>query len=180
MRQIKNITVFCASSTTLSPQYHKIAEQVGDFMAKEGFNLVFGGANVGLMKTIAHKVYNAGQKVYGIIPEFFVQRGLASECSTEITITKDMFDRKKLLIEKGDAFIALPGGFGTLDELIEVITLNQIGQINKPVIIYDPINFYDNLFLLFEKMLSENFTEKFHHSYHIAKSTNELKNILKN
>ncbi len=179
MQKIKNITVFCASSTNLSDKYHKIAEEVGNFMAQEGFNLVFGGANVGLMKTIAQKVYNAGQKVYGIIPEFFVNRGLASECSTEITVTKDMFERKKLLIDKGDAFIALPGGFGTLDELIEVITLNQIGQINKPVIIYDPIGFYDNLLSFFEKMKQEKFTESTHHTYHNAKSPDELKKILK-
>jgi len=177
MSKIENITVFCASSTKLDDKFKKVAEDAGDFMAKNGYNLVFGGANIGLMKIVAQKFFDVGNKVTGIIPEFFVARGLASECSTEIIVTEDMFERKKLLIEKGDAFLILPGGFGTLDELLEVVTLNQIGRIDKPVVIFDPLDFYSNLIKQFEEMEKNGFTVKDDHSYFVAKSVEDLKRI---
>ncbi len=176
-KTINNLTVFCASSQQLNKRYHQYAHDLADIMTQNTINLIFGGASVGLMKTVAEKVFAAGLKVIGIIPEFFVSRGLASNCTSELIITKDMFERKKILIEKADAFVALPGGFGTLDELVEVITLNQINQIDKPVIIYDPENFYAPLLELFNKFVTENFAapEKY---YSVAATKNELEKLL--
>ena len=177
-KKINNLTVFCASSQKIAPRYFSYASELAEVMIENNINLVFGGANVGLMKILAEKIFSAGLKVTGIIPEFFVSRGLASECSTELIITKDMHERKKLLIDKADAFVALPGGYGTLDELIEVITLNQIKQIHKKVIIYDPEDFYKPLKELFKKFVNENFITP-DNIYNFVKSKEELKDIIK-
>ncbi len=177
MKQIKNIAVFCASSTELDEKYVNNALDLAEFMIEKNMGLVFGGANVGLMKVVAERIFAAGLPVTGIIPQFFVNRGLASECSSSIIITATMHERKEKLISLGDAFVVLPGGFGTLDELLEVITLNQIGQIDKKVVIFDEVNFYDDLLKQFEFIYKERFATSDEKFYEVARNVEELKKV---
>ena len=143
--EIKNIAIFCASSNALESHYYDMAEQIADQFITKNYNLVFGGSNVGLMNTLASKIVNENGKVIGIIPESIAEKGLTFQNATEIFITKDMRTRKDKISEISDAYIALPGGFGTLDEIIEVIVHKQLHYHNKPIIIFNYHEFYNDL-----------------------------------
>ncbi len=117
---ICNIAVFCASSSGVHPGYQTVAEELGHTFAERGIGLIYGGANVGLMKAVADASMAAGGKVIGVIPEVLVNLEVAHHDITELHITSTMHTRKALIGEKADAFIALPGGFGTFEELFEV------------------------------------------------------------
>ena len=134
-----------------------LAEQLGGQMAGRGHALVYGGTNVGLMGSVARAMRQAGGKVVGVIPKFIADRGIAYEAADELIITNDMRQRKATMEARSDAFIAMPGGFGTLEEVLEIITLKQLQQHTKPVVFLNPGGFYDPLTSLFEHMYEKRF-----------------------
>ncbi len=157
---IKSVCVFCSSSDVVDESYFILAKNLAEKIAKENFNIIYGGSNVGLMEVIAKtgKLNNA--KVIGVIPQKIFDRGLGSDIIDELIITHDMHSRKAKLEEISDAFIALPGGFGTLEELAEVITLRQLEYHYSPIIILNINGFYDHLLKFFEVMFSQKFAKK--------------------
>ncbi len=167
----KNICVFCSSSDALEDVYYKIAESVGYRIAINNDVLLYGGANVGMMKKIAEKVNENNGKIIGIIPEKIEH--LASEIIDELSVTSDMHSRKALLEEKADAFIALPGGFGTLEELSEVLTLKHLGYHNKPIVIMNVNGFYDNLTAFYETIYKEKFAKSEYRKYYFVTENTE-------
>ncbi len=156
---MNNIAVFCSSSNALDNRFYNFAEVFARQLAIEGYNLVYGGANVGMMKRIADTVREGGGKVMGVIPEEFARRGLTEQNADEIIIVADMHQRKKKIIELSDAFVALPGGFGTLDELLEVIVLKQLSFISGPVVVLNFDGFFDPVLEQFEVIFSNNFAK---------------------
>lgn len=155
---MKNICVYCSSSNLVENSYFEIATSLGEKIAKRGKALVFGGSNVGLMKAVANATRENGGEIISIIPEIFKDR--VYKDSDEIHITKDLRDRKALMDKKSDAFVTLPGGFGTLDELIENLTLKQLGFHEKPIFILNVNNFFDKLLLQFETAYNQEFTSR--------------------
>lgn len=137
------IAVFCASSGQINEIYFRAAYHLGEYIAVSGWELVYGGTNVGLMKTVAQACLKKGGKVTGIIPECIVQRGVAAEGLDRLLVAPDMKERKFLLRENSDAFVALPGGWGTLEEITEVMTLKQLGEHHKPVVFLNTAGFYE-------------------------------------
>ncbi len=152
-----NICVFCSSSNQVKPIFFDEAKALGNAIGTSGNNLVYGGANVGLMNEVALAAKAAQAKVIGIIPELIANHGLSANFIDELIVTKDMAERKTKLREYADAFIALPGGFGTLEEILEVITLKQLGYHNKPVVFINTNGFYNHLEALFQHSFDENF-----------------------
>lgn len=143
-----NIAVFCGANAGVDPIYAAAAIELGQLMAAQGTGLVFGGGKVGLMGTIADAVLAGGGKAVGVIPQSLIDREVAHTGLTEQHVVKTMHERKALMASKSDAFVAMPGGFGTLDEVNEIITWNQLGIIKKPVAFYN-VNSYYNKFLDF-------------------------------
>src|SRR5512146_1060648 len=155
----KSICVFSASSNAVHPAFFAPAEEVGAALAGRGHVLVYGGTNVGLMGAMARAAQQHGGKVIGVIPSFIAKRGWAYEQADELIITNDMRQRKATMEARSDAFLALPGGFGTLEEVLEVITLKQLQQHTKPVIFLNPDGYYDPLTSLFEHMYEKRFAK---------------------
>ena len=126
-------------------------------MVANGWGLVYGGGNIGLMGSVARAVKEAGGRVVGVIPEFMVERELAYHQADELVTVASMRERKRIMEERASAFLALPGGIGTLEELAEIMTLRYINQLDKPVVIFNQGGFYDDLFRFFERMARERF-----------------------
>ncbi len=153
----KTICVFCSASD-VAPVYVDAAKDLGTRMVQKGFDLVWGGSNTGIMKVVADSVQSAGGKLYGISVEYF--HHLARANADEMIVTKDLSERKKLLLERGDAIILLVGGIGSLDEIAEIVELKKQGAHNKPVVIINTNGFYDNFRAQIQKMYSEGFINK--------------------
>jgi len=169
-----NICVFSSSSNAISDCYFKEAEKLGRIIGEKGYGLINGGANVGLMEAVTISASKAGAKTIGILPERLINRSLASNNSHEVIVTKDMQDRKARMRELSDAFIALPGGFGTLEEILEVLTLRQLSYHTKPVVFINTNNFYQYLMKQFEVSFSENFAKDIYRKlYFIAENADE-------
>jgi len=170
----KAICVFCSSSEALDNLYFNEAKKLGKLIAQNGFNLVHGGGKIGLMGVISEATQANGGKVIGVLPEQLNIEGIASETDNEIIITKDITDRKVEMHKRSEAFIALPGGFGTLEEIAEVITLKQLKYHTKPIVIINSNNFYEHLLQLFEMFYQHSFAKKdFKKQYFIAQNPNE-------
>jgi uncharacterized protein (TIGR00730 family) len=157
MSEINNICVYCGSSTGDDPIYLHAAETLGRAIAAQGMRLVFGGGSCGLMGAVARATLRAGGKVTGIIPHFLDEREIALEGLTELQIVQDMHTRKRLMFEKADAFVALPGGIGTLEELAEQLTWIQLGRHAKPLVIVDIGGFWRPLLALLAHMRNAGF-----------------------
>lgn len=142
---LEKVCVFCGSSIGNNKSYGNAAEDLGSEIAQRGLELVYGGGNVGLMGAIADRVLEKGGKVTGVMPQHLADYEIAHQHITELKIVKTMMERKKMLMELSDVFIALPGGFGTLDEMSEVITWNQLKLMNKPMGFLNVEGFYDHL-----------------------------------
>jgi len=155
-----NICVFSSSSNAIPKVYFDEARELGKIIGEQGHTLVNGGANVGLMETVTIAASGSGAKTIGIIPERFVQRSLASANSHQVISTKDMQERKAKMREISDAFIALPGSFGTLEEIMEVLTLRQLSYHTKPVVFINTNNYYQYLFKQFEQAFAEKFAKE--------------------
>lgn len=153
----KLLCVYCASSRTLDPKYHAAATALGREMVARGYGLVYGGGHAGLMGSVARAVKEAGGTVVGVIPEFMKTRELAFIEADELVTVKTMRERKQLMEERAVAFVTLPGGIGTVEEFMEIITLRFINQLAKPVILVNQDGYYDDLLRFFERMTTEKF-----------------------
>ncbi len=173
---INNICIFCGSSFGESSSYKEKAEALGKHMAQENITLVFGGSNLGLMGIIADAVLNSSGKAIGVIPEYLYNKGIAHLGLSELNVVKNMNDRKAMMIELSDAFIAMPGGYGTLDEISEVLSLNQLNMINKPCALFNINGFFDN----YLKQLDHAVLEKLLHPEHrnMLITDNDEKNLI--
>jgi cytokinin riboside 5'-monophosphate phosphoribohydrolase len=149
----------CVFSSSRDSAFFALAEELGAEIARRGHVLVYGGTNVGLMGAVARAAQQGGGKVIGVIPKFIADRGIAYEAADELIVTNDMRQRKATMEARSDAFVALPGGFGTLEEVLEVITLKQLRQHTKPVVFLNPDGYYDPLTSLFEHMYEKRFAK---------------------
>ncbi len=156
---MKKICVFCSSSDAISQQYFDITVEFGKLMNKNNYDLVYGGAGVGLMKRISDATKNNNQKVVGVIPEAIFNKNIQNDYLDKLIVTKTMHERKQKMYELSDAFLAIPGGFGTLEELLEVITLKQLEYHTKPIVILNTNGFYNNILKQFEVFYSEKFSK---------------------
>lgn len=167
----QKICVFASSSNKIEEVYFADAKKLGELITQNNFDLVYGAGCVGTMFTVAKAVKSNGGKVIGVIPEKLNNIGVDWKECDEFIITECMASRKKKMRELSDAFIAIPGGFGTLEEILEVITLKQLGYHSKPVIFLDTNNFYSNLFAQFETFYNQNFAKPENENlYFIAKT----------
>ena len=155
-----NITVYCGALPGGDPEFTKRAYELGAWMAENGHRLVYGAGNAGMMGAVSDGVTDMGGETIGVTPEFFVFAEATRDDLTEVILSEDMSVRRKTMIEMGDAFIALPGGMGTLDEISEVITykrLSLLGKVNKPIMLYNVNGFYDNFFRMLDDMTEQGF-----------------------
>lgn len=160
--QLQNITVFCGSSRGLDDIYMEQARALGNFLADQGIGLIYGGAKVGLMGAVADGAleHQPRGKVIGVIPGFLKSVEIAHEHLTELIVVDTMHQRKAKMDELSDGIIALPGGFGTLEELFEMLTWGQLGLHKKPVGLLNTAGFYDELIALTQKMVEQGFLKK--------------------
>jgi len=154
---MKRVCVFCGSSSGESPVYLEAATRVGEILAREGLGLVYGGSRVGLMGRLADSVLEHGGEVIGVIPRALVNREVAHGGLTELRIVGSMHERKAVMAELSDAFIALPGGLGTLEELFEVVTWSQLGLHQKPSGVLDVRGYYQPLIAFLDHAVNEGF-----------------------
>lgn len=152
-----NLCVYCGSGPGRNPAYMEAARTLGAAMAENGIGLVYGGGSLGLMGETARATLAAGGRVVGVIPQFLVQREQMLTEVNELIVTRNMHERKMSMFEHSDGFVALPGGIGTLEELVEVSTWAQLEQHDKPIIICNIAGYWDPLFTLFEHMREERF-----------------------
>ena len=151
------IAVFCGSSSGDNPEYIKATAMLGKYFADNGIEVVYGGGKVGLMGTLADSVLAHGGKVYGVIPEHLKKKEIAHQNLTELKVVSDMHERKAVMAEMADAFVALPGGAGTLEEIFEAWTWAQLGHHTKPCAFYNVLGFYDPLMGMIEHMSASGF-----------------------
>ncbi|HVU33053.1 MAG TPA: TIGR00730 family Rossman fold protein [Opitutaceae bacterium] len=151
------LCVYCASSDRLDPKYFAAAAELGRMMVGHGWGLVYGGGKTGAMGAVARAVKQNGGKVVGVIPEFMKAKELAYDEADELVTVITMRERKLLMETRADAFVALPGGWGTLEEILEILTLRQLDVVRKPCVLLNQDGFYDDLLRLFERMLAEKF-----------------------
>ena len=152
MIPIRTVCVYCGSGPGTDPDYIAAARELGAALANNGVSLVYGGGSLGLMGALAEAVLDQGGHVTGIIPEFLTGREKMMVRAQEVIVTHDMHERKRLMFERADAFIALPGGIGTLEELVEQLTWAQLGRHRKPIVIANIKQFWDPLLELIEHM----------------------------
>lgn len=154
---VKQICVYCSSSNLIAKEYFDDARSLGRAIAQKGITLVYGGGSSGLMGCIANEVLAYSGKVIGIIPDFMKQVEWAHTGVTELHVVGDMHERKKKFLDGTDALVALPGGCGTLEELLEVITLKRLGLYSKPIIIVNLNGFYDPLLEMLQRCIDQKF-----------------------
>ena len=158
-RVLKAICVYSSSSDAVDPVYFETASVLGAQIANHGYDLVYGGSKVGLMGALARSVHAHGGRVIGVIPQTIHARGVAYDLADELIVTGDLRERKARMEALADAFIALPGGFGTLEEVIEVLTLKQLQTHDKPIVFVNTLGFYDRLVALFEQFYAQQFAK---------------------
>ena len=152
MSTLKAICVYCGSGPGSNPKFVESARAFGRILAENNIGLVYGGGSIGLMGAIAELVIDHGGQVTGIIPDFLKAREMMFRDAQEIIVTRDMHERKRLMFERADAFVALPGGIGTLEELVEQMTWAQLGRHKKPILMVNVDNFWDPLCALLDHM----------------------------
>ena len=156
----KRICVYCSSSNDLHEKFYIFSKELGEKIAKNGYDMVYGGTTVGMMGVIASSAQNKGAHVIGVIPERIAGFGLKNLELSEIVITKDMRERKATMEKYSDIFIAAPGGFGTFEEIFEIIVAKQLGYHNKPVIFLNFNNYYGNMLKMFDTVYKNNFAKQ--------------------
>lgn len=162
MRELKRVCVFCGSSPGARPAYAEAARAMGRALAERGIGLVYGGGKVGLMGVVADAVLKAGGEVVGVIPEALLAREVGHGGVTELRVVRSMHERKATMADLSDAFVALPGGFGTWEEYCEVLTWAQLGIHPKPCGILNVAGYYDPLLALVDHAVSEGFVRPGH------------------
>ena len=154
---MKSLCVYCSSSDRIDPKYFAVATATGEEIARRGWALVYGGGNTGLMGAVARGTKGAGGRVVGVIPEFMKAKELEFTEADELISVLTMRERKMLMETRADAFLALPGGWGTLEELLEILTLAHLEVLHKPVVVLNQDGYYDDLFRLFDRVVAEKF-----------------------
>jgi uncharacterized protein (TIGR00730 family) len=157
MSKIRTVCVYCGSGPGTNPRFIEAASAFGKALAENGVGLVYGGGSLGLMGAVAGAVLEHGGTVTGIIPEFLTRRENALNGAQELVVTHDMHERKRLMFERSDAFVALPGGIGTLEELVEQLTWQQLGRHSKPILIANIDGFWEPLLALLTHMRATQF-----------------------
>lgn len=175
-KPVKNICVFCGSKTGNNPHYKKIATQLGKALVDHDLGLVYGGAYVGLMGAVANSVLDHGGRAIGVIPDSLTIKEVAHPRLTELHYVASMHDRKRLMADLADGFIALPGGFGTLDELFEILTWRQLQIHEKPVGLLNVDGFYDPLVGFLEQARSRGFLGASH--YDLLLQSSDISQLL--
>jgi cytokinin riboside 5'-monophosphate phosphoribohydrolase len=177
---IRRVTVYCASSPSIPEAYHAIAAELGRGIARAGWELVFGGGSTGLMGSLGRAALAEGGRVRSVILELFVAMGIGLEGVTDLEVVDDLRPRKARMEELGDAFVALPGGFGTLEELSEILVRKQIGLHAKPLVILNAGGFYDPLLAFFARVRAEGFVVPDHDGlYRLARTAAEVLDALR-
>lgn len=176
----QTLCIYCSSSNFLDEKFYIFAKEFGEKLGKNGYNMVYGGTTVGMMGVIANNALKTGAEVTGVIPERIASFGLKHPDLAKVIITKDMRERKATMEKHADAFIALPGGFGTFEEIFEILVAKQLGYHNKPVIFFNFDGFYDNMFKMFETVYINKFAkEEVRNLYYKASNINEMYEYLK-
>lgn len=171
----KSLCVYCSSSDRLDPKYVEAATQVGTEMARRQWTLVYGGGKTGLMGAVARGVKSNGGRVVGVIPEFMKLRELQFTEADELISVLTMRERKMLMETRADAFLALPGGWGTLEELLEILTLAHLEVLQKPVVILNQDGHYDDLLRFCDRLVDEKFMHAtIRGKYAVAKTVDEI------
>ncbi|MDY4043720.1 MAG: TIGR00730 family Rossman fold protein [Marinifilaceae bacterium] len=175
-----NVCVFCASSE-VDRKYFNVAGELGKQIVANGWNLLYGGTNCGLMREVSDMVEECGGRVTGVIPQCIVDKGKAALGLTKLIVTPDMKERKSVMREMSDAFIALPGGWGTLEEITEVITLKQLGVHNKPIVFLNTNDYFEYFFLFIHNARKERFiSAAYDDLYFVTDSVEEAMEYIRN
>ena len=172
---MKSLCVYCASSDRLEPKYYAVATDVGAEIARRGWALVYGGGKTGVMGAVARGVKGGGGRVVGVIPEFMKARELAFDEADELISVITMRERKMLMETRADAYLALPGGWGTVEELLEILTLAHLEVLQKPVVILNQDGYYDDLLRFFDRIIAEKFMrDTIRGKYAVARTVAEV------
>jgi len=181
MSEIKRVAVYAASSSQVSSEYIDAAAELGRTLAAEGIEIVYGAGKVGLMGALADAVLDAGGKVTGVIPQFMVDNGWCREKLTNLIVTPDMHTRKEKIVSLADATIALPGGVGTLEELMEIITWKQLGLYANPIVILNTRGYFNPLKEMLERAVEEKFMREIHSNlWSIADTPRQAADLIRN
>ncbi|HEY4344941.1 MAG TPA: TIGR00730 family Rossman fold protein [Parvibaculum sp.] len=164
--KLANVCVYCGSSNGAEPAFVDAATRLGSLLAEAEVGLVYGGASIGIMGAVAKSVLAGGGKVVGVIPEFLTRAEVKMTGATEMIVTDSMHSRKQVMFERSDAFVALPGGIGTLEEVIEMLTWAQLGRHNHPIIIANLNGFWDPLIELLDHMIQQQFVKSSIHRFY--------------
>jgi uncharacterized protein (TIGR00730 family) len=166
---IHAVTVYCSSSTNIDDVYMRAGSELGGAIARAGWKLVYGGNNVGLMGVLADATREAGGKVIGVTPRLFIDKGVDDKKCDELIISENMRDRKQILEQRGDAFVALPGGLGTFEEIFDIICSKQLGYHNKPIVLLNVNGYYEPLLRMMEQGIEQRFiTPRARRLWHVS------------
>ena len=177
----KSLCVYCSSSDRLDPKYYAAATQVGVELAQRQWTLVYGGGKTGIMGALARGVKSRDGRVVGVIPEFMKARELEFVEADELISVLTMRERKMLMETRADAFLALPGGWGTLEEVLEILTLAHLEVLQKPVVLLNQDGYYDDLLRLFDRIVAEKFMHAtIRGKYAVARTVEEIFPLIEN
>lgn len=179
MNTIRTVCVYCASSMKIPAVYFEAAAELGRLLGERGLRVVNGAGNVGLMRALTDATLEAGGTVTGVIPRFMVEQGWQHDGLTELIVTADMHERKRLMASMSDGVIALPGGCGTMEELLEIITWKQLGLYLKPIVVLNTDGFYDPLLAMLARAVERHFMREQHRAlWTVAASVDEAVDML--
>ena len=174
-----NIGIFCSANHDIDRDFFTLTHEFGEWAAREGHTIVYGGCNMGLMECVAHAAFKAGGQTIGVVPRIIEERGAQSQFVDVCIPCDDLNDRKALMLAQSDVFIALPGGIGTLDELFTVVSSATIGYHQKPLILYNMKGFWDSLIAMLDDLEARGLTRKPWRDYiKVASSFDELKALV--
>lgn len=166
-----NVCVYCASSSSVGPVYKDATRELGRLIGRRGHTLVYGGTHIGLMGVLAEAARAAGARIVGVIPRRLAEAGIAYEGADEMVITETMAQRKEAMEARSEAFVALPGGFGTLEELAEAITLKQLRYLEGPIVLLNTAGFYSHLLAHLERLYADGFAYAFYRQVYATVDT---------
>ena len=180
MSNKKNICVYCSSSNYLDEKFYAVSQELGEKIALNGYNLVYGGTTVGMMGVVANNALKNGSEVIGVIPERIADFGLKHPELAKVIVTKDMRERKATMEKYADVFISMPGGFGTFEEVFEILVAKQLGYHDKPIIFLNFDSYYDNMIKMFDTVYENKFAkEEMKNLYFIANTVDEIFDYIK-
>lgn len=180
MDKKKTICVYCSSSNNLDEKFYKVSQELGERLALNGYNMVYGGTTVGMMGVIANNALKNGAEVIGVIPERIAEFGLKHPALAKVIITKDMRERKATMEKYADIFVAMPGGFGTFEEIFEIIVAKQLNYHNKPIVFVNFDGYYDNMLKMFDTVYENRFAkEEMKSLYFVANNLDDMFDYIK-